>query len=390
MGTPKKQRRLRVGSMKRIRFTDIPLVGKPKKRRPQVVNVPKRPVKVKTKLPVEPDPKWTTAGLWPQSVVERMMANVHFPSSPVNKRGELLPTAEDIEEPLPLPIKSGARLGIVGRGPLHLTMARELGASTYSWPIELHHIEEDLPDVLILPAVNWAKIAVARQVIEKYPNILVIFWWTGTDVLQHFRYASRFPKYPRFRQKFYKAVHLCVSRRLQAELRSKDIRAQLLTLPPHERHIVEAVAPPEQYTVVSYMPLNRVGFYGWSKVVEVARLCPDIRFIFFGTNEQIRIALFDLPPNIERRGWVNIHDLLRESNCLLRLTNHDGFPKCVIEAKQHNRVVITNQEMPYVVQMSEPAEIAAFLRGRPQPNPEGCEYYKNFNYDEIKRVFNRG
>jgi hypothetical protein len=59
----------------------------------------------------------------------------------------------------------------------------------------------------------------------------------------------------------------------------------------------------------------------------VAKSLPDIRFIFYGGGDADPTAT----GNCEFRGWVKPQEITRDSNCVLRLTIHDGLPMNVVE-----------------------------------------------------------
>ncbi len=309
---------------------------------------------------------------WPQEKIDHLLENVRFESPVVNEWHENTPKPEKTTKSTP--IENNARIGIIGRGPLVKIMKQQLHATLFPWPPKLANVKNI--EVLIVSAVGHLKIKFLRHFVKKRPSVRIFLWWTGTDVLHALKEKRSFLK-------TVKATHLCVSKNLQAELQSIGIESEILTIPPIKH--IKPKPPPSKYTVVSYIPNDKLDFYGWKKVVRIAQLCPNIQFIVYGA----KTLTMKKPTNLKILGWIDTNKLLQNSNCLLRLTKHDGFAKCIIEAKRHNRVVITNHNLPYVVQMSNPEKIAKFLKTKPQPSKTGYKFYQQFTYKTIKRRFGR-
>jgi hypothetical protein len=75
---------------------------------------------------------------------------------------------------------------------------------------------------------------------------------------------------------------------------------------------------------------------------DIVKSCPNIDFIFFGGGSQLNL------PNLKNYGWIEMGQLLKESSCILRVTQHDGMPITPIEFKLAGREAITSIPMEYV------------------------------------------
>lgn len=311
---------------------------------------------------------------WPQAKLDKLLGKIIFEQPKTNEVGEILPM--NINSSNAVLVSKKCRIGIIGYGPLVQNMAKQLKAKLFSWPPKIEDLKR--VNVLIASSLGAFKIKFLREVSKRYPAMRLFCWWIGTDVLLTLENTKSYLK-------SIPATHLCVSPNLQTELASIGIKSEILTIPPALLKITGPCHWPKKYRVASYLPNNKFDFYGWSSLCKIAKRCPKIGFTIFGAQKKGLKA----PPNISVVGWIDINKLWRTHNCLIRLTKHDGFPKCIIEAKQRGRVVITNHNFPYVIQMNDPIKIAAFINTQPNPSVIGCEYYKDFNYGLIKKKFGR-
>ena len=100
----------------------------------------------------------------------------------------------------------------------------------------------------------------------------------------------------------------------------------------------------QPFTVVAYMPQDRLDFYGMAFVVELARRLGDVQFELVATTQTD-----GLPPNVRASGWVADMDAVyRRATVLVRPVMHDGLANMVMEALAYGRYVLWSYEMPGV------------------------------------------
>jgi hypothetical protein len=95
--------------------------------------------------------------------------------------------------------------------------------------------------------------------------------------------------------------------------------------------------------VLIYLPTNRGRFYGEEVVTSTIQANPDMRFVVVADAEH-RFAGYQ---NVESLGWVkNMGPVYDTTGCLLRITQHDGLPRMVIETLLLGKYVIYSHEFP--------------------------------------------
>lgn len=229
---------------------------------------------------------------------------------------------------------------------------RDLAALT-GWPVipdEPASMKQYKSIIYIAPLEKDMKSLLLAKM--AYPKLNVVLWWIGTD-------ATKAKKNQIIKQ--IKCKHLCVSNRLQAELKRAKIRSDILTLiPPPNRFVPRKI--PKKYTVAVYMPSDRLSFHKFADVREIMRATPNTHYLLYGCRGKFN----RLPKNAEVIGWVNnVNTVLQRSNCLLRLTEHDGFPKSIIEAVLSRCYVITNYKYPMLPCFKTNQAIIDKIRARP-------------------------
>ena len=94
----------------------------------------------------------------------------------------------------------------------------------------------------------------------------------------------------------------------------------------HKEARVLSVAPVDEWA--------RALVKGWDRVVEVARLLPDIPFLLIGASKEVSERL-DGPANLSVRGPVNHPELVpiyQESAVFLHPSRSEGLPNSLLEA----------------------------------------------------------
>jgi glycosyltransferase involved in cell wall biosynthesis len=188
----------------------------------------------------------------------------------------------------------------------------------------------------------WGQRNVRTFVWARLFGTKMINHYIGTDVLWLLR-SSKSQKRRVYLISLLANETFCVSPNLRDELDSLNIRSDLLPI-----HFRESPTPlpalPEKAAAFTYIPKHRSEFYGWDLVERLIRDFPAVTFYILAHDGE------DVPTykNARFLGWQdNIEKWIRNSNIHLRLTEHDGLPKTVLESLAYGRHVIYNQEFPH-------------------------------------------
>jgi len=277
---------------------------------------------------------------------------------------------------------------VAGRGVHNAILAKQLGAKMddikNGWKYKT---------MIVLYPYPLRKARMIKDLNIRYPKVRIYLWWIGSDVWHITKdpYTIRSQTGKTRRQKYIDCIkklrvrHLVVSEKCRNELATVGIKAEVLTLVPDVSKIGKLPLP-EKYTVAVYMPSRKTDFYQWGDIKNIARLCPDVKFIVYGNKRVIPTSGIK---NIQLRGWVkDTKKIFQDCNLLLRLLNHDGFSKSVIEAVCHDRFVISNQPYPKLCHLKSVRMIARMINTHPTLEPDVIAYYKNeFSFDKIKTKF---
>jgi hypothetical protein len=133
---------------------------------------------------------------------------------------------------------------------------------------------------------------------------------------------------------------------------------------------------PDAFSVLTYLPEARPGFYGQDVVVDLARALPEVQFLVAGSTG----VSLPAAENFEPLGWVpRMAAAYARSTVLLRLPEHDGLSFMVLEALAAGRYVIWNHPLHGVIEVRSGEEALAQIRqlldahraGRLAPNLTG-------------------
>ncbi len=188
--------------------------------------------------------------------------------------------------------------------------------------------------------------------IARLRHIPVIVIWGGSDVVQAVgdAYGSAL-----LRHKAY--YHIADAPWLADELRTLGIDAHyvpVLGVPVEE----PAKEFPARFSAITYLPSPRRDFYGARLVYQAARRFPDVPFRVVGNGK----SDFDAPANVEFLGQLgNIEPVLNDSVVLVRMPEHDGMSRMVLETLAAGRYVIRNRALPGVVRADDEGQLIAAL-----------------------------
>ena len=123
---------------------------------------------------------------------------------------------------------------------------------------------------------------------------------------------------------------------------------------------------PERKQVLVYCPPKRERLYRWLDVLKLIRFNPDFHFVCLGREEE------ELWPNQENRPLISdpaeYREVLCQSRCLLRLTEHDGMSIMVQEALALGRNVVWTADWSYIY------------------GPEDLHEAMKTNYDDVNQI----
>lgn len=93
--------------------------------------------------------------------------------------------------------------------------------------------------------------------------------------------------------------------------------------------------------VLAYLPNDRYEFYGYSYIEKLVIKYPDTEFVVIADKEH-RLANYK---NVTSLGWVDdMAPVWDKVGLLIRITEHDGFARSIVEAMAQNKYVIHNRQ----------------------------------------------
>jgi hypothetical protein len=163
----------------------------------------------------------------------------------------------------------------------------------------------------------------------------IVRWRVGSDVLS----CLRSDQAATAARQLDLAVDLNIAAapHLVDELRSIGVRAEYVPSVCDLSSVDAEVPASLPSSVLAYLPTDRKAFYGEDVVISAAEANPHLRFIIVGDDSH-SLARY---PNVQSLGWVDdMHELWPRVGLLLRVTEHDGLPRMVLEALARGRYVI--------------------------------------------------
>lgn len=167
----------------------------------------------------------------------------------------------------------------------------------------------------------------------------IMMLWQGTDVLL----AQKRAKDSSINSKYIDySTHFSDSKYLIEELQEIGINANLL----YFKHLDSHITPVERYeciSVYSYIAEGKEEFYGLDVLLPIFEKFPEIEFKIFGTNGKS----YPKFANVTYYGWVDndtYQDISIHTPIFIRLTEHDGYSRSVLEALSFGNEVIWNMK----------------------------------------------
>lgn len=160
-------------------------------------------------------------------------------------------------------------------------------------------------------------------------DVPIIRWWVGTDVLNAI--TDDDVRQSALRLDRIVATNVAVAPHLVEELASVGILAQVVPslldpalVEPEPVKWREDIRP-----VLTYLPGKRKDFFGVDVIERVVAANPDLHFIVVADQTHALAS----HSNVESLGWVSdMRDVYSRAGCLLRITDHDGLPRMLMEA----------------------------------------------------------
>ena len=226
-------------------------------------------------------------------------------------------------------------------------------------------------------------------VISKLKRKKTICHWIGSDSLlaiQNWRRKLQTKIFTKFVD-----LHLAVSNRIKDELAEIGIESEVLF---HGSDIKpEEISMPKKLGVLIYFMEGREKLYGLERVIEIAQRLKDVDFYFVGRFKPEKYTKNYNQKNLNFLGFTNLDELWHKISVIVRMTEHDGFPKTILEAYAKGRYVIHNYPLPGVILCQTNNEVIEELRKLQKTNSvnkDGLEIFKKeFHYEAFLEKFDK-
>lgn len=134
------------------------------------------------------------------------------------------------------------------------------------------------------------------------------------------------------------------------ELEERDVKT---TLTPQ---LIDNLSPNLAQTkfsksgVLAYLPSFRRDFYGAKYIEHAIKKYSQLTFYILA-DEKTSYSQYD---NVINLGWrKELDDIWGSVGLLIRLTDHDGYPRMILEAQARKKYVIHNNQLPGVIFASD-------------------------------------
>ena len=180
----------------------------------------------------------------------------------------------------------------------------------------------------------------------RYEKVLI--HWVGSDLMNVNKWLSpeRLSHMNRPNH-----VHIVEDERLVDEAKQYFEDVHVCPLPTAS--IFPVADLPEEFAVAVYYPAHRHDFHYGDVLKKVINKMPDTKFYLYHLfGEKPKFSF----PNMEWLGSLEpdqYGELLANTNCMLRLSKHEGRPYSIVEAALAGRRFVTNFDMPYTHRVSD-------------------------------------
>ena len=159
-------------------------------------------------------------------------------------------------------------------------------------------------------------------------DVPIIRWWVGTDVLNAI--TDDDVRQSALRLDRIVTTNVAVAPHLVEELASVGILAQNVPslLDPDLAEPEPVLWREEIRPILTYLPGKRKNFFGVDVIERVVTANPDLHFIVVADQTHALAS----HANVESLGWVSdMREVYSRAGCLLRITDHDGLPRMLME-----------------------------------------------------------
>lgn len=197
------------------------------------------------------------------------------------------------------------------------------------------------------------------------PSAVACHYWLGTDVLDTVTEARagtlRLAAVAAARGE----LHVADAPWLVTELAEVGIQAVEVHVP--QPYHCPAIPPPlpSTFRVLTYLPGDRLEFYGGDVILDAARQLPDVAFDVVG-----RLGATQPEPvrNVAWHGWVSgMNSMYARAAVIVRIPRHDGLGAMVVEGLMNGRHVIYTHDLPFATRLdpvTAPGLVAELVRLR--------------------------
>jgi hypothetical protein len=189
-------------------------------------------------------------------------------------------------------------------------------------------------------------------------NVPVVRWWVGSDVLYALTQAEI--REHALRANRIVSANVAVAPHLVDELATIGIAAQFIPSVLDPGLVPPSVAPwgSGVRPILIYMPSVRKEFYGIDMMESAIASNPDLEFIVVA-DQTHALAVH---PNVESLGWVSdMREQYDRAGCVLRVTQHDGLPRMLLEALLRGMYAIYSWPLAGCWEARTPDELAGAL-----------------------------
>ncbi len=213
----------------------------------------------------------------------------------------------------------------------------------------------------------------------------VVRWWVGSDVWNAMRDGLMLEDAKVLDQ--YVAANVAVCPRLKDELAKMGIQSTVILRPLADMPTPIDVPWDERlaHSVLVYLPAGRAAFCGASILDALIPARPDLTFYLVADDGQ----RYKECSNVVSLGWVeDMEAVYHQVGCLLRITEHDGYPRMVREALSRGKYVVWSWPFEGCILARQPDEVNAALSSvvaSKTANHQGIKVMKRLNRPQVFR-----
>lgn len=257
--------------------------------------------------------------------------------------------------------------------------------NTYYWLNTYYNKLDKIKARLLIPTVDvvysingtLGKSRVFDLALKKNKKLMMT--WVGTDVTKSKQIANPSLDY------LNKAYHFCEVSWIQEELRDMNIEARILNFFNFTKDIPYVFPSNKTLSILSYVASGREEYYGYSKLMAVAKAHPDVNFTIVGSE-----GLDDVLDNVSFLGWVdNMPELMDKHHACARLVEHDGLSGFVLESLLKARQVIYSEPLNFTLRAQNKDTLIEKIEFLKNQLKSGTSLENKEGRDFVQTTFNR-